>query len=113
MPPRQWELRIKDILKAIEKILFYTADMKFEEFANDSRTVDAVTMNFAVIGEAANHIPENIMNAYTEIPWSDMRDMRNVMVHEYFGVSQKILWETIQSDLPPLTPLLKNILKSE
>ena len=42
-----------------------------------------------------------------------MSDMRNIVVHEYFGVSNKILWETIQSDLPPLVPLLKKLLESK
>ncbi|MCK4601876.1 MAG: DUF86 domain-containing protein, partial [Phycisphaerae bacterium] len=44
-----------------------------------------------------------------EIPWAEMRDIRNVVVHEYFGVSTKILWETILNDLPPLAEALKKL----
>jgi uncharacterized protein with HEPN domain len=67
--------------------------------------VDAVIRNFIVIGEAAYHIPEEICWTNPEIPWSDMRSMRNFVVHEYFGVNYKILWDTIRIDLPPVVPL--------
>ena len=84
--------------------------MAFGEFAADRKTIDAVIKNFIVIGEAACHIPEDICQANPEIPWSDMRSMRNFVVHEYFSVNDKILWDTIQVDLPPVVPLLTALL---
>jgi len=69
--------------------------------------------NVIVIGEAANHIPEEIRQKYPEAPWSEMTGIRNVIVHEYFGVSLKILWETVSSDLPPLVTVLQAILVKE
>lgn len=48
---------------------------------------------------------------HPDIPWKDMRDMRNFVIHEYFGVSDKILWDTLQRDLAPLLLLLKPLLK--
>ncbi|MCF8096147.1 MAG: DUF86 domain-containing protein, partial [Desulfobacteraceae bacterium] len=66
--------------------------------------------NFEIIGEATAHIPEEISAAHPEIPWQDMRDMRNILAHEYFGINENIVWNTIQDDLPPLIPLLKKLL---
>lgn len=67
--------------------------------------------NFEIIGEAAAHLPEGIAADHPEIPWQDMRDMRNVLSHEYFGINEKIVWETLQNDLRPLVPLLKDLLR--
>lgn len=72
MPPRIWTIRISDIMESIDKILKYTAGMKYEDFSEDSKTIDAVIRNFIIIGEAANHLPENITEAYPEIPWQDI-----------------------------------------
>ncbi len=113
MPPRDWKLRIKDIMDAISAILGYTEGMKYQTFAADRKTVDAVIRNLSVIGEAAGHVPDDVIPAHPDIPWRDMRDMRNFVVHEYFGISDKIIWDTIQNNLPPLIPLLKPLLRSE
>ncbi len=109
MPRRDFKLRIEDILEAIEKALRYTKDMSFDNFAADEKTIDAVVRNVTVIGEAARHVPDEITSKHGEIPWAEMRDIRNVVVHEYFGVSTKILWETILNDLPPLAEALKKL----
>lgn len=67
--------------------------------------------NIIIIGEAAGYIPEEICQMQPEIPWNDMRAMRNFVVHEYFGVSDKILWDTVQINLPPLIGLLQALVK--
>lgn len=110
MPPRDWRLRISDILQAIAKIQTYTRAMDFDQFTQDEKTIDAVVRNITVIGEAAGAVPSEIANAHPEIPWQDMRDMRNVVVHVYFGLNRQILWDTIQSNLQPLVPLLQALL---
>ncbi len=107
MPYRDWAFRIADILNAVAAVQEYTTDMGFEDFVADRKTVDAVIRNLIIIGEAACHVPEEICQANPEIPWQDMRAMRNFVVHEYFGVSDKILWDTVQVDLPPVINLLK------
>jgi uncharacterized protein with HEPN domain len=112
MPPRKWELRIEDILASIKRITAYTQQLDFDQFRSDTKTVDAVVRNFEIIGEAAAHVPEEIVADHPEIPWQDMRDMRNVLAHEYFGISEKIVWDTVQDDLPPLIPQLKRLLEN-
>ena len=87
MPHRRWDIRIHDILASIEKIQKYTDNMDVKAFRNDPKTVDAVVRNLEIIGEAARHVPDEIVEEHTEIPWREMRDMRNLLSHEYFGVN--------------------------
>lgn len=107
MPRRESDERLRDILAAITKIRRYTAGMDFLAFADDEKTIDAVIRNFTVIGEAANHLPDDYIGRHSGIPWAEMRGMRNVVIHEYFGVSMEIIWETIQSDLPTVEASLR------
>ncbi len=87
--------------------------MAFDDFQNDEKTIDAVIHNFTVIGEAARHVPDTITDKYPNIPWRLMGDMRNITVHEYWGVEISTIWKTIHDDLPPLEPDLQQILDSE
>jgi uncharacterized protein with HEPN domain len=110
MSPRDWTLRVGDILEAIDRIAQYTAGMTWEVFSSDQKTLDAVIRNIEVIGEAARHVPDDVVSQYPEIPWAEMRGMRNVLIHEYFLVSMPILWQTVTENLPPLVPLLRRVL---
>ena len=109
MPHRNWKLRIADIIEAIETVLFYVTGMTYDRFTSDRKTIDAVLRNFIIIGEAATHLPDDFTEMHPEVPWREMRDMRNITVHEYFGVDSLIVWETLQKDLPPLLPVLKRL----
>ncbi len=113
MPPRDWKLRIRDILDCISKIDRYTDGMGLAEFEADEKTIDAVVRNIEVIGEAATHIPDEIQAGYPDLPWPEMRAMRNILAHEYFGVSLPIIWQTIQDNLPPLAEPLEEILRKK
>ena len=109
MPPRNWELRIADIIEAIEKILSYVQGMTFDQFADDPKTIDAVIRNITVIGEAARNVPEEVVERHPSLPWREMRDIRNVVVHEHFGLDHNVGWDTLQRNLPPLLPELKRM----
>lgn len=110
MPHRSWELRIADITEAIEIVLEYTAGMSFEQFVSDRKTIDAVIRNFIIIGEATSHLPDDLIERHPDLPWREMRDMRNIVVHEYFGVDNMVVWETLQKNLPPLLLRLKRLI---
>lgn len=112
MSPRRVDFRILDILHAIEAIFEYTTGMTFQEFRKDRKTVDSVVRNLIVIGEAASHIPSDLAGMADPIPWAEMKGMRNVVVHEYFGVSDRILWETVQNNLPEIVEPLRDLLKA-
>jgi uncharacterized protein with HEPN domain len=85
--------------------------MTYERFVQDRRTVDAVVRNLITIGEAASNVPVEAQERYAEIPWDNMRRMRNVIVHVYFGVNLPVVWRTIQEDLPPLKTQLGKVLR--
>lgn len=110
MPPREWRLRIEDILDAIERIQRYAAGLELASFVADEKTVDAVSFCFGIIGEAARHVPDDVVSAHPELPWQDMRAMRNVVVHEYFGVTHETLWKTAREDRPGLVEPLRRLL---
>lgn len=110
MSPRDWQERIRDILDAIAEIQKFMRGLDFDTFCEDARSVRAVEMNFIIIGESANRIPAAVEEMYPAIPWDLMRAMRNRIVHDYFQIDEKLLWDTVQNDLPPLIPMLEKLL---
>jgi hypothetical protein len=111
MSPRNWNIRISDILECIEHIRVYTHDVTQSEFQSDQKTIDAVLRNLEIIGEAARHTPEEITKRYPDIPWDEMCAIRNIVIHEYFGVNLNIIWHTTQVNLPSIVDRLKEILE--
>jgi uncharacterized protein with HEPN domain len=109
VPPREWRVRVTDIVEAAERAIAYVRGLTFDQFASDPRTIDAVSYAIVVIGEAAKAIPEPVIRAAPEIPWTDIRGMRNRVAHEYFGVDVKVLWQTVRDDLPPLLATLRTL----
>ena len=112
MPRRAWSIRVDDMITAIDKVLGYTAEMDKAAFTADERTIDAVVRNLIVIGEAAGHVPEDVVAASPQVPWARMRGMRNLAVHEYFGIDVNVLWDTVTGNLPALLPALRELLDS-
>ena len=110
---RDYKLYLYDIKEAIDKVESFTADLTSEEFAKDVKTVDAVTRNLQVIGEAAGHVPKRIKEKHRNIDWRGMVGMRNILVHEYFGVRSEVIWKTIRERLPELRNKIEEILKEE
>jgi uncharacterized protein with HEPN domain len=107
---RRWHDRIVDILDALSEIRTFVAHLTFPQFQADLKTIRAVEMNLIVIGEAAAAIPEEVQEAHAAIPWHLMRGMRNRIVHAYFAVDERILWDTVQNDLPMLENRLRELL---
>jgi uncharacterized protein with HEPN domain len=66
--------------------------------------------NLAIIGEAVRGIPPEVEASHPEIPWDEMRGMRNIVIHEYFQVSLSIIWQTIQEDLILLETSLRQLI---
>ena len=110
MPSRNWQNRIQDILAAIAEIEQFTAGMSFQAFQADPKTVRAVLYDMAIIGEAIRAVPSEVEALHPEIPWDDVRGMRNIVIHEYFQVNLAIVWQTIQDDLIPLAASLRQLL---
>ncbi len=88
-------------------------DYSFDQFLDDERTVDAVMRNLEIIGIAANNIPQEVKDRYTEIEWRKIHLFRNVLAHEYFGIDKKVLWEIITEKIPELTTQMEVVLNKE
>ena len=112
MSPRRWQARVEDILSAIDEIRVFVSGQAFEEFSRDAKTIRAVIADFIIIGEAAASISAEVTDAHPEVPWRVMRGMRNTLVHAYFDIDPKIVWETVERDLPDLVEPLRSILGS-
>jgi uncharacterized protein len=110
VPPRAWRIRAKDIMEAAQRAQAYVEDLTFEQFRADSRSIDAVSYAMLVIGEAANAIPEHVIASSPDIPWADVRGMRNRIAHDYFGVDLMVLWHTVNEDLPELRSAFEALL---
>jgi uncharacterized protein with HEPN domain len=110
LPPREWRLRVEDILEAIARIQQYVEGLTFEQFQADQKTVDAVVRNLEIIGEAVRHLSANQQGLPGETPWADIAGMRNILIHEYFGVDLTIIWHTIAEDLPKLKVQVQGLL---
>lgn len=104
------KFRIEDIENSLELIFEYVKDMDSATWENDRKTIDAVIRNMEIIGEAATRVPEDIKEQYLNIPWQKMTGMRNILIHEYFGVDDDVLWQTVQVDLLALHLKIREIL---
>jgi uncharacterized protein with HEPN domain len=108
---RQWKFRIRHILDAIAENSSYVRGMTYSVFCADSKTMKAIVWNLVIIGEAARLIPPDIEEAYRDIPWAQIRGMRNHIVHGYDQVDAEIVWNVVQSELPLLVPIFERILR--
>jgi uncharacterized protein with HEPN domain len=111
MSKREPTLLLTDICESIEKIKAYTFELTYQQFIEDSKTIDAVVRNFEIIGEAANRLPEEIKDKFPEINWFRLRGFRNRIVHDYMGIDYEIVWTIIKNDLEKLLTDIKEIIE--
>jgi len=110
--PRNWKFRLEDIVESLELIAEYTSEMSQDLWRKDRKTIDAVIRNIEIIGEAASRVPEDIQELYPNIPWYQMKGMRNILIHEYFGVDFDVIWKTTKEDLPPLLEQIRKLINN-
>lgn len=97
---RSVEVYLKDIAEACCKIREYVAGLSFEAFASDGRTIDAVIRNLEIIGEAVKGIPHEFREENSEVPWKRLAGLRDILIHEYFGVDLDIVWDIVNNVTP-------------
>ena len=104
---------LSHMLEAIHLARAYTEGMDKKAFLADKRTQQAVILNLLTLGEAASHIAR-LYPAYSdnhpELPWKQMRGMRNRMAHGYFDINLEIVWETMCNDLPLLEATIRAVI---
>ena len=101
--------RLLDILEAIEQIEKYVGKGR-SAIEQDELLQTWFVHHVQVIGEAAGKLSDELRAQHPDVPWAEIVAMRNVLVHEYFGVDVEEIWTTVQYDLPKLKPRLAAIL---
>ncbi|GAB5465206.1 MAG: DUF86 domain-containing protein [Candidatus Kapaibacteriales bacterium] len=103
---------LEDILECIEKIEEYIEDLSEKEFEENTEKQDAVIRRIEIIGEAAKNISEETRTKYPDIRWKEMAGMRDIVIHQYFGVSIGMIWRVASSDLIHLKSKIKKVLNN-
>ena len=99
------------IQEAIESIEEYLQDVEYNDFASCKMMVDAVIRELEIIGEASDNLSKDFFDKHSDMLWRRMKNMRNFLIHEYFGVDTKVVWDTCKNDLPGLKEFISNALE--
>lgn len=106
---RSWELFLRDMLEAAQKVIRYTAGHPMEAFVADEMAYDATLRNLEILGEAAKNIPEGIRQLHPEVDWRGVAGLRDILAHAYFALDNETLWKIVRTDIPRLLDLLREI----
>ncbi|MEM9527845.1 MAG: DUF86 domain-containing protein [Bacteroidota bacterium] len=104
--------RLLHVLDAIQAINGYTKELNFEDFSNNSMVCDACLRQLSIIGEATNRISEEITKKFPGISWRQIIGLRNIVIHQYFGVDKQVIWNVIKVNLPDLRVKVEQVLDS-
>ena len=113
MSERDPRLYCEDILESGSAILDFVKGQCFDDFCDDRKTYSAVIREFGIIGEAVGKLPESLRERRPDVEWQDIKDFRNLLSHEYFGVDLEIVWKIIEDDLPALMDAIREIVGTE
>jgi uncharacterized protein with HEPN domain len=109
-PKRHYEDYLRDMLEATQKVASFISGLSEKAFLADEKTQYAVVRALEVIGEAAKKIPEDVRSTYPDLPWRQIVGMRDVLVHDYFGVNAQVVWKTATLDVPAIAQSLNRIM---
>jgi len=104
--------RLAHILESIEELESYTSGSTLDTFLQNSMMKFASVKQIEIIGEAANHISDEMKEKFSEIKWRQITGLRHVLVHEYFGIDSRLIWQIIVDDIPLLKIKIKEVLLS-
>jgi len=100
------------LIESINKVKLYSKEFKdADEFYHDQKSFDASMMQFVVIGEVISRLDENFKYSHSEIPWQKIKDFRNIIAHDYFGIDADEIWDIINNKLLPLENQITSLLK--
>ena len=110
--PRDARLYLEDIVEACQKVLEYTAGFDERSFLADGKTIDATIRNLEVIGEAAKRVPADVRDAISGVSWNRISGLRDVLIHDYFGVDRQIVWDIVATKVRPLLDAVRDYLST-
>ncbi|MDF0667980.1 MAG: DUF86 domain-containing protein [Nitrospira sp.] len=108
--PRDSKVYLEDILEATRKITAYTGALSKAEFMEDEKTIDAVVRNLEVIGEAVKKLPEDLRAQHSAVEWKKIAGLRDILIHEYFGLDAEIVWDIVRNKVPALDREVRTML---
>ena len=103
-------LYLDDALAACELVSKFTRGISFDDFIQDDRTYHATLRNLEIIGEAIKNISDETKIKYPQVKWRKIAGFRDIVAHDYFGVSDEIVWDVIQNEIPLLTKHIEKII---
>jgi uncharacterized protein with HEPN domain len=104
--------RLQDILEALDSVAQMIAGRTEAEFVSDTTLCYAVAHRLTVVGEAAGGLSRALTDANPSVPWSDIVGLRNILVHQYFGIHWPLVWKTASDDAPVLRSRIAQILEA-
>ena len=99
---RDYKVYLQDVLEAAQKVRQFTAGFTLDTFSQDAKTLDAVVRNLEIIGEAVKHLPEDVRSRYPGLDWKKIAGLRDILIHEYFGVNVEVIWDVVRQKIPEL-----------
>ena len=109
---RDISVYLEDISESAELVIEYCKAITEEEFYKSTEKQDAVLRRIQIIGDAAKAVPEKDREKWNHIPWKKIAGMRDIVVHEYFGVTLAMVWKVAVKDIPELKEQIDRILDS-
>jgi uncharacterized protein with HEPN domain len=104
------KVRLEHILDAITNIEVFLTNMDFPQFQNSKLHLSATERQLEIIGEATASISSDTKLKYPEIEWQPIKQFRNIIAHEYFGVSTQIVWGVVKKELPGLKIQIQKVI---
>lgn len=111
--PKDYKIYLDDILDSIEKIESYTKNISCKEFSKNNLVIDGVIRNLEIIGEAVKKLPLEIKRKYPDVEWKKIAGLRDILIHEYFGINLEIVWDIVVNKIPELRVSIEIIRKRE
>lgn len=108
---RDVRLYLNDIIECIDLIGNYTAGVNWDDFKGNPEKQDAVLRRLEIMGEAVKGIPADIRKQHPNIPWREIAGLRDVLIHNYFGITLEMVWNVVENDLDAIAGSIKTILQ--